>query len=700
MLKTFFSFYSQCLLIVSLFSTTSILQEQQHHAAAAINLSQSNHIIPVHATTTSDLLANSKDISSTVGNAENSYTAPQKEEQQSNAIAIKNFQNAFCGIDDETAGNSNTNGYITEYVLPQSCQMPLGIAVDKNDARVWYVSTKKGVLGSYNLKQNKFDQEHLIPLWNSRQDQTGFSQVWSVKIADDDNNNNNWKQRAGGAGGGDVWFTDAQQNAIWRYNKNSQLFDMYKIPGRSRSFGTIYPISLEFNSKGDKILFAGTYSPSIWIGDILKMRNGTSDGISQIPVPIDYATTFSGIDPLYITVGSLAVDNKRNSVWVSVFSYGNRGEIFRYNLESQIFDRRFALPPELNSPVGMVVDNANKKSGDLWITNGGTSVFYKLNPDNRKITKFVTSKISPRIFGQALFDNSDAITEVQNNIGASGNSSSNDDISKNAYTLPYWIKKSSGGSLWFNEQEGNKIGRFDPHDMTLVEYWVPSQNRFWSSCSSANSHGEDSNGNSNNNNSIANINTNNIQNVSNDSSNQPCGIANVLQFSMNTETHSDDNDDNDDDESKRNGKDQNIWFTEWSENKIGKVDASNQLLPFSVAVPSMPHNKEITIKRGESKEIKVKVIPEESSSFSTISGNMNIHMVASSTFTPTGDFGNSTASFSEEWLLINTKDDSSNHIVSFTITPSIDLKPGQYTMMIGAENDVVSYLRGIKLRII
>jgi hypothetical protein len=28
------------------------------------------------------------------------------------------------------------------------------------------------------------------------------------------------------------------------------------------------------------------------------------------------------------------------------------------------------------------------------------------------------------------------------------------------------------------------------------------------------------------------------------------------------------------------------------------------------------------------------------------------------------------------------------------------LKPGQYTMMIGAENDAVSYLRGIKLRII
>jgi virginiamycin B lyase len=656
----------------------------------------------MHATTTSDLLANNMDISSTVGNTENSSTVPQKEEQQSNVIAVKNFQNAFCGVFGEAARNSKTNGYITEYTLPQSCEMPLGIAVDKNDAKVWYVSTKRGILGSYDLRQNKFDQEHIIPLWNSRQDQTGFSQVWSVKIADNnnndnDNNNNTRRQTAEGVSGGDIWFTDAQQNSIWRYNKKLQLFEMYKIPARSSSFGTIYPISLEFNSKGNKILFAGTYSHSIWIGDILNMRNGTSDGISQVTIPIDNTTTFSGIDPLYITVGSLAADNKRNSVWVSVFSYGNRGEIFRYNLESQSFDRKFDLPAELNSPVGIVVDNDNKKSSNLWITNGGTSIFYNLNTNNGKITKFVTSKISPRVFGQGLFDNFTK-TKVQNNIGSGGSvSSNNHNISKNAYTLPYWIKVSSDGSIWFNEQEGNKIGRFNPHDMTLIEYWVPSQNRLWGSCSSTNSHGDDSNGISNNNANIANNSANDIQNISTDTNDQLCGIANVLQFSLNTETHSHDNDDG---ESKHTGKGRSIWFTEWSENKIGKVDANEQLLPFSVAVPSIPPNKEITIKRGESKEVKVKVIPEESSSFSTISGNMNIHMVASSTFTPTGDFGNSTASFSEEWLLINTKDDNSNHIVSFAFTPSIDLKPGQYTMMIGAENDAVTYLRGIKLRII
>ena len=672
MLKTFFLICLQCLLLISVFSTISVLQQQQQQQyAAAIDLSHSIHITPVHANTP-DLLANNGEVPKRDGIAQNSSTTSQKEEQST--AAAKNFQNAFCGV-DRTVRNSNTNGYVIEHTLPQSCEMPLGIAVDSDAQRVWYISTKRGVLGSYDLKQNKFDQEYVIPVWNSRKDQTGYSQVWSVKIA----NNNNKKQ--GGGGEGDIWFTDAQQNAIWRYNKNSQLFEMYKIPGMSSSFGTIYPISLEFNSKGDKILLAGTYSLSIWIGDISKMRNGTSDGISQVPIPIDNATTFNGIDPLYITAGSLAIDNKRDSVWISVFSYGNKGEIFRYNLERQSFDRRFELPPELNSPVGMVVDNDN--SGHLWITNGGTSIFYELNPNNGEITKFVTSKPSHRIFGQGLFGNISEKTEIQNN-----GSSSDDNISKNAYTLPYWIQKSSDGSLWFNEQEGNKIGRFNPHDMTLIEYWVPSQNRLWGSCS-GNSHANSSSSSNSNNNTTSN-NTNSVENISNNTNDQPCGIANVLQFSINTETHSNDNKDNH----------QNIWFTEWSENKIAKVNPDQKLVPFSVAVSSGPHNKEITIKRGESKEIKMRLVPLGSSSFSTISGNMNIHMIASSTFTSTGDFGNSTASFSKEWLSINTEADNSALDVFFTFTPAMDLKPGQYILMLGAENDAISYQRAIKIHIL
>ena len=38
--------------------------------------------------------------------------------------------------------------------------------------------------------------------------------------------------------------------------------------------------------------------------------------------------------------------------------------------------------------------------------------------------------------------------------------------------------------------------------------------------------------------------------------------------------------------------------------------------------------------------------------------------------------------------------------VSFEFIPSTDLKPGEYTLMIGAENNSISYLRAVKIMII
>ena len=93
-----------------------------------------------------------------------------------------------------------------------------------------------------------------------------------------------------------------------------------------------------------------------------------------------------------------------------------------------------------------------------------------------------------------------------------------------AYTLPYWIKMDSTGILWFNEHVGNKIARFNTTDGTLVEYWIPTQNGLWAPC------------------------------APNESA---CGIANALQFSI--------------------GKNNQIWFSEWTENKLGMLNGSKPL---------------------------------------------------------------------------------------------------------------------------
>jgi virginiamycin B lyase len=186
------------------------------------------------------------------------------------------------------------------------------------------------------------------------------------------------------------------------------------------------------------------------------------------------------------------------------------------------------------------------------------------------------------------------------------------------------------------------MARFDPLTDTLYEYWIPTQNRLWGDCPP---------------------------------SGKTCGIANVLQFS--------------------NGKNGQTWFTELSENKIGSIATSayfnnnnngNYQLPFSVSTS----HPELTVKRGQSVEIKVNI-----SSGASLSSDIN--MVSSGTFTPTGDLGNSTGSFSEQSFSLkpmHTKE------ISFIFTPATDLGSGEYTLMLGAQNDAITIMKAVNVHIL
>jgi virginiamycin B lyase len=506
----------------------------------------------------------------------------------SRAAALEQYQKQFCGLNSIP----HSNNYITEYKLPATCEMPLGILVDDQAGKVWYVSTKQGTVGSYDLATHKFDRELTIPKWNVRNIPTDNSQVWSMK-ADKS---------------GNIWFTDEKQNAIWRYSKSVGDFEMFKVPEMSKAFGTAYPVSIDFDSKGN-IYFVGIRIPVLWFGNTTEMKNGTSNGISKIPIPTD---GFKGIDPDLISTGSIAVDNKRNVVWISMLSFPSKGEILRYNITSKTFDT-FNMPAGLNSPVGVAVDD----NGNPWITDHATSLFFMLNASNGKTTTYSTSRASPQIYG---------VNDVNS-------------IPEGAYTLPYWIEKGSDGSLWFNEHEGNEIARFQPSNKTLYEYWIPTQNRLWGNCPP---------------------------------SSQTCGIANALQLS-----------------SGQNGQ---TWFTEWSENKIGSLRPYYKQLPFSVSV----FPQELIIKRGQPVVIKVNV--SGASRTSQTPSNSTVKMVASGTFTPGGDLGNSTGSYSQEFF--SMPDMHSIKQVSFIFTPASNLKSGEYLLMLGAQNKEVGMLKAVKVRVI
>jgi virginiamycin B lyase len=480
------------------------------------------------------------------------------------------FEQQFCGTDT----SPNSNAYITELSLPTECEMPLGIAID--GTKVWYVSTKRGILGSYDSAAGTFS-EYEVPSWPTRSLPFTAIPSWSMS----------WTIKLDGIGG-NVWFTD-QNSTIWRLNQSTEAFDMFKVPSK-------YPSMMDFDSNGN-LYFIGINSQALFFGNVSEMQNGTSEGFREISLPLE---GFAGISSDLITSGGLVVDNEQKDVWVSLLAFQQKkGQLFRYDIETDRVVGVVNLPADLGAPVGMELDNY----GNLWVADHGTSTFFKYDPQADNITRFVTSIASPRIYG--------------------GNTP------PNAYTLPYWIDKGGDGSLWFNEHTGNKMARFDPEELALVEYWVPSQNRAWTLCPPAATE---------------------------------CGIANVMQFTVDSTNQ--------------------LWFTEWTENKIAKLDASRQV-PVIVSTPA-----EIAVASGESTEIKVTV---------AASSDFSGKMMAAGTFMPNGALGNSTGIFSEESLSILS---GSSKEVSYTFTAADNLEQGQYVLMLGAGNDEISYMKAVRVNIV
>jgi virginiamycin B lyase len=489
---------------------------------------------------------------------------------QSDEAMEQRFEQQFCGSNT----SPNSNAYITEVTLPTGCEMPVGLAID--GAKVWYVSTKRGLLGSYDSATGTF-AEYEIPSWPTRLLPFTAVPSWSMS----------WTVKLDGSGG-NVWFTD-QNNTIWRFNQSTQDFDMFKVPAK-------YPSMMDFDSSGN-LYFIGINSQSLFFGNASRIQNATFEGFREISLPLE---GFSGISQDLITSGGLVVDKEQNDVWVSLLAFQQKkGQLFQYDIETDRIVRIVDLPPELGAPVGMELDNYGK----VWVADHGTSTFFKYDPTIDNVTTFVTSTASPKIYGGST--------------------------PPNAYTLPYWIDKGGDGSLWFNEHTGNKIARFDPEELALVEYWVPSQNRAWALCPPEAT---------------------------------ACGIANVMQFAVDPMNQ--------------------LWFSEWTENKIAKLDASKQV-PLAVLTPA-----EVAVAKGESTDIKV--IVNASSDFTG-------EMMVAGTFMPNGALGNSTGIFSEESVSVSS---GGSKEVSYTFTAADNLEQGQYMIMLGAGNDDVSYMKAVRVNII
>ena len=173
--------------------------------------------------------------------------------------------------------------------------------------------------------------------------------------------------------------------------------------------------------------------------------------------------------------------------------------------------------------------------------------------------------------------------------------------------------------MWFNVHQANTIAKFDVKKAILVEYDIPTRNANWGN------------------------------------------ISNSLQFDLD--------------------KDDNIWFTQWTENKIAFLNSSKEI-PFTIKSST----REIQIKQNSKSNLILEVDTK---------GTKDINFIASGTFSNNGKLQNITIEFDHDKTPINGKEN-----INVIIQTDAELNKGTYTLMISARNEPLTISIPIKLIVI
>lgn len=218
------------------------------------------------------------------------------------------------------------------------------------------------------------------------------------------------------AGDGKIWFSPLGTASIWNFDPSSGIFDSY--PSETGA-----PFQIKYGHDG-KIWFTTLRGDTV--GVIEKSQNGT------------YAVSAFGTIP-HANPAGIFLQN--DSMWIANIGSQN---IFQYKIDQDNYDVKDIsiirkIPQDnatlFSSPTDLFVDK-----NTLWLTEHGTSFLTSYDLNTGQTVRYPTS---------------------QNNFGAT--------------TLPFWIRGADNPKvLWFNEHQGNKIGRFDLSNKTLTEYQIPS----------------------------------------------------------------------------------------------------------------------------------------------------------------------------------------------------------------------------------
>lgn len=325
----------------------------------------------------------------------------------------------FCGT-----GDAKSNQYVREFKIPTECTQPLAITADPQ-GNAWFVQTNTGNIAKFDPTTGEFT-EYENPAWP----EGGRSMMWGIDYSLD----------------GSLWYTDDALDSIWRFSISNLTYERFNYPSSGDS------LPQHIKARGGQIIINDFFGGKISLLDTRQQEKS----YLNIPTPIP-GSFVSGFD----------VDSEGN-IWYTNWILNQGGALVKFdyaefsdyasknavdNSTALAFSDAFNLPPSMNTPVGLSVD----QNSNIWIADTSSSSFFKFSPSDEKFTKYVTPHPREAVYGNVT------------------------GVIKSPITGPYWTQV-DGGRLVFNEQLGNEIAVFDIETESMVEYEIPSKNPNWADC--------------------------------------------------------------------------------------------------------------------------------------------------------------------------------------------------------------------------
>lgn len=310
------------------------------------------------------------------------------------------------------SSNAKTNQYIKEFKIPTPCTQPLSIIAD-SEGKIWFTESNTGNIALFDPESEEFTEYE-----NDRWSLNSASMMWGIAYTEDN----------------EIWFTDEKYGALWKFSIPDETYTKFEIQGKTKKS---FPQKIGLYN--DNFVINDFTGNQIVILNHEKLDEGKFTN-ATVSIPEGFFTS------------QVVIDNDGN-MWFIMWKYQKEIILVKTNSITQEVEQH-TLPDSIKAPNGVSVGPL----GNIWIADTAGNSFYKFNPENKKVTEFITSKPSISTYGNAT------------------------GIIKTPITRPYWNAFDSDGKMWFNQQTGNRLAVFDPNLESLMEYDIPSKNPSWSDC--------------------------------------------------------------------------------------------------------------------------------------------------------------------------------------------------------------------------